>query len=160
MSAEIAVIVEHEAWRRRLPRLARLARGAARAALLGAAHEGAVELAIVFTDDTRIRALNRTYRRKDAPTNVLSFAAGDATQEGAVPLGDVVLAFETCAREAKAQAKTLRDHTTHLVVHGVLHLLGHDHVRPRQADRMEALERSILARLGIADPYAIRRRVA
>jgi probable rRNA maturation factor len=73
-------------------------------------------------------------------------------------LGDVVLAFETCAAEARRQGKTLRAHLAHLVVHGVLHLLGHDHGRARAAERMEALERAILARLRIADPYATRRR--
>ena len=149
---EIAVRVESAAWRRRVPQVARLARRAAAAAL--GATAGPLELAIVFADDDAVRALNRTWRGKDAPTNVLSFPAGATTPAGARLLGDVVLAFGTCAREAKAQGKTLAAHASHLVVHGVLHLLGHDHEDDRAAERMEAVERGILARLGIADPYA------
>jgi probable rRNA maturation factor len=79
-----------------------------------------------------------------------------AGPDGVVNLGDVALAFETCAAEARAQGKTLRAHLVHLVVHGVLHLLGHDHVRARDAERMESLEREILARLGLPDPYGAR----
>ena len=163
MSHRIAVIVECAAWRRRLPEIASLARRGARAALRTRAAGGDAELALLFTDDAGIRDLNRRFRRKDKPTNVLAFPSGDAMPDGAgadgaEALGDVALAFETCAREAKEQAKSLRAHMTHLVVHGVLHLLGHDHVRGREAERMEAIERQVLARLAIRDPYAIRRR--
>lgn len=163
MSHRIAVIVDHAAWRRRLPEIANLARRGARAALRSRPAGRDAELALLFTDDAAIRDLNRRFRRKDKPTNVLAFPSGDAMPGGAQgagteALGDVVLAYETCAREAKEQAKSLRAHMTHLVVHGVLHLLGHDHIRGREAERMEALEREILARLAIRDPYAIRRR--
>lgn len=114
----------------------------------------------MLSDDARVRgASNRSYRRKDKPTNVLSFPADAVRPDGVTLLGDVVLAFETCAAEAKAQGGE-RYILAHLVVHGVLHLLGHDHLRVRQAERMEELERVVLARLGIADPYAIRRRAA
>ena len=115
-------------------------------------------------DDEDIRALNRDYRGRDSATNVLSFALGDETgsnnqlsqQPQGVPklLGDVVTAFETCAKEAEVQNKMLADHLRHMVVHGVLHLLGYDHQSDDDAQLMENLEREILAGLGVADPYA------
>jgi probable rRNA maturation factor len=101
-----------------------------------------------------MRALNRAWRGKDASTNVLSFPAGAmAHGEEPCPLGDVVLAAETVQREAEGQAIPLADHAAHLVVHGMLHLLGFDHERDEEADAMEALETKVLSRLGIADPY-------
>jgi probable rRNA maturation factor len=108
----------------------------------------------VLSDDAAMRALNARWRGKDAPTNVLSFAASDDLAPG-MPrlLGDVVLAFETVSREALAEGKPLADHTRHLIVHGVLHLLGHDHERASDAKRMESLERGILAGFGVPDPY-------
>jgi probable rRNA maturation factor len=154
MSLTIAVRAADPRWRRRIPDLTRAARRAARAALVAGGAPPASALALLFADDARLRALNQAYRRKDKPTNVLSFPDGAACPDGATLLGDVALAFETCAAEARAQGKTLRAHLAHLTVHGVLHLLGHDHVRPRAAARMEALEREILDGLGIADPYA------
>ncbi|MBM3561229.1 MAG: rRNA maturation RNase YbeY, partial [Alphaproteobacteria bacterium] len=109
-------------------------------------------------DDAELRALNRNWRGRDKPTNVLSFPAGDdgetaAAQARALWLGDVVIAAETVQAEASDAGMTIADHLAHLVVHGVLHLLGHDHELAAEATRMEALERAILARLGIADPY-------
>ena len=116
-------------------------------------------LTIVLSGDEEVRGLNRTWRGKDTPTNVLSFPAG--AQPGAPrQLGDVVLAFETVAREADAQELALSDHVSHLVVHGVLHLLGFDHVSEEEADKMESTERRLLASLGIADPYAEKRHVS
>lgn len=121
------------------------------------------ELCIVLGDDALIARLNNAYRGKDGPTNVLSFPAAEMPDTGApeqafageLPLlGDVVLARETIAREAAAQQKSFSDHLTHLTVHGVLHLLGHDHIEDPDAEEMEALERDILEDLGIADPYA------
>ena len=98
-----------------------------------------------------VRDLNARFRDKDKPTNVLSFPA----PESAAPhLGDVVLAYGVCAAEAEAQGKTLSDHLSHLVVHGVLHLLGRDHEDDAEAEEMEAEEREILAGIGVADPYA------
>jgi len=133
------------AWDRALPGVERLVRKAARAAL-GARKRS---LTVALADDKRVRVLNKRDRRKDKPTNVLSYPSGEKQF-----LGDVVLARQTIWREARAQKKTPADHVAHLVVHGTLHLLGHDHETSEvDAERMEALERRILARLGIADPY-------
>lgn len=143
-----------------LPEAETLALRAARAALAEAADllannlpEGG-ELSLALSDDTELQILNKAYRGKDGPTNVLSFPAGESSGGGPAQLGDVILAYGVCAREAAAQGKSLADHLSHLVVHGVLHLLGHDHEAEGEAARMEALERRILAGLGIADPYA------
>ncbi len=120
-----------------------------------------VELGITLADDATVHDLNREHRDQDKPTNVLSFPLiddfDDAEPEApGVPLmlGDVILAFETVAREAAGQGKSLADHAVHLVVHGLLHLLGHDHRDDDEAEAMERLETGILSRLGIADPYS------
>lgn len=146
-----------------LPEAETLALRAARAALAEAADlpanlpEGG-ELSLALSDDAELQILNKAYRGKDGPTNVLSFPGsfpgGESSGGGPAQLGDVILAYGVCAREAAAQGKSLADHLSHLVVHGVLHLLGHDHEAEGEAARMEALERRILAGLGIADPYA------
>ncbi len=136
-------------WRRLLPSAAGLGRRAAAAALASAGPPGrAAELCLVLADDATARRLNRAYRGVDRPTNVLSFGGYDDPL-----LGDVVLARETVAAEAKRQGKSPASHFSHLVVHGVLHLLGYDHARARDAARMERLEVDVLAGLGIADPY-------
>lgn len=113
------------------------------------------EVCIALTDDAGIRVLNRTWRGQDKPTNVLSFPAPvtPAVPGGSVPLGDVIVAFETLAREAQAEGKEFAAHFQHLVVHGVLHLVGHDHEDEGEAQTMEDLERRILAGLGLPDPY-------
>ena len=109
----------------------------------------ALPLTVALADDRRVRALNARDRDKDKPTNVLSYPSGERKF-----LGDIVLARQTVWREAKEQGKTPADHVAHLVVHGTLHLLGHDHeTGEAEAEHMEALERRILARLGIDDPY-------
>jgi probable rRNA maturation factor len=152
----VALRVEAPAWRRALPAAAKLARRAALAALAGAALRAgetrrpsrpAGGLCLVLADDALQRRLNREFRGRDKPTNVLSFDGAPTA------LGDVVLALETIAAEAQAQDKPLADHLAHLVVHGVLHLLGYDHETQGQARSMERLEIEILAGLGIADPY-------
>lgn len=142
----IEVEVEDPDWATSLPTAAAVVQRAAQAAL------GAVEgdVVVLLTDDTTIRDLNARFRDRDRPTNVLSFPAA----ESAMPhLGDLVLAHGVCVDEAKAQSKSLSDHLSHLVVHGVLHLLGRDHEIDEEAEEMEGEERSILASLGIADPY-------
>lgn len=113
------------------------------------------ELSLLLTDDKRIRGVNRDWRGFDKATNVLSFPAAPPERIATSPVvGDIVLAFETIAREAQAEEKSFGDHLSHLVIHGLLHLLGEDHETEEQAQRMEALETAALARLGIADPYA------
>ncbi|SDW55086.1 rRNA maturation RNase YbeY [Roseicitreum antarcticum] len=130
-----------------------------------------VELSVLACDDARIAGLNGDFRGKPAPTNVLSWptwdlsadADGDrpeAPEPGTVadaePLGDIALAYDTCAREAVEQEKRFGDHVVHLLVHSVLHLLGYDHIRDKDAALMEELERQILATMGVSDPYEAR----
>ncbi|WP_366554594.1 rRNA maturation RNase YbeY [Aquibaculum sediminis] len=153
----IAVLCEASAWRRAFPRpLSRLRQAAALTLRQSGALSpaGRDELSLLLTDDKSQQELNSLWRGRDSSTNVLSFPDGTALPEGGRSLGDVSLAFETCRREAREQGKSLADHATHLVVHGVLHLLGHDHEAPAEAEAMEALEVRLLAELGIADPYA------
>jgi probable rRNA maturation factor len=111
-------------------------------------------LAVLLTDDVTMRRLNAQWRNIDKPTNVLSFPPAANGQAGVVKsLGDIAIAYETAAHEADEEAKPFADHLSHLAVHGFLHLLGHDHETETQADEMERLERVILARLGVPDPY-------
>jgi len=150
-------------WTRICPGAAGLVRVAAELAVARAmiasalAWQGPVELGIILGDDTGQRRLNRSYRGRDAPTNVLAFPAwepGARLPLGApLLLGDVVLALETVIREAAEQAKQVADHLRHLTVHGVLHLFGYDHLTDAEAAVMESLERSILTELGVPDPY-------
>ncbi|MEE8188996.1 MAG: rRNA maturation RNase YbeY [Kiloniellales bacterium] len=160
----IAVTVQATAWLDALPEAEALARRAALAALCaagGSPKEPAetpreTEVSLVLASDAGLRRLNRDYRGKDRPTNVLSFPIdGEETPEdgGLRLLGDVVLAFETVQAETREQGKPLGDHLSHLVVHGVLHLLGYDHTGEADAAAMERLETGVLAGLGIADPY-------
>lgn len=188
---EIIISLEDARWQATIPDVETLCERAARAAL-AASHaqddqflpEGPCELSLVLADDDTVQGLNRDYRGKDKPTNVLSFALyadgggheqvdsdppdeGDddedtdedvefLSSDGPVPvlLGDVILAFDTIDREAREQRKSLDNHLTHLVTHGVLHLLGFDHIEDDEALLMERLETQILSGLGIADPYA------
>lgn len=151
---DITVILTAPTWLRVCPRAVALCRRAALTALAADRRQPPGSLAIVLAGDGLVRRLNREFRGQDKPTNVLSFAERDGGM--AAGLGDVVLALGTVAREARAQGKALSAHMTHLVVHGVLHLLGHDHMALRDARRMETLEVAVLAELGIADPYAER----
>jgi len=113
------------------------------------------ELSLLFTDDAHIQTLNREWRAKDKPTNVLSFPAFDVAPGDPLPpmLGDIVLARETIESEAALEQKPFDHHLTHLIVHGLLHLLGYDHEMEEEAEEMEALERAALRRLAIPDPY-------
>ena len=127
--------------------------------IVGYEDEAAPEISIVFADNNMVQELNRDYRGFDKPTNVLSFALSDGEAgpqiPGVVILGDVILAFETVETEARSQGKSFAAHTSHLIVHGVLHLLGYDHEEDDQAEEMEALEKRILAILEIDDPYCL-----
>lgn len=109
---------------------------------------------VLFTDNAALRRLNADYRGQDRPTNVLSFAPGDGLRPEHDYLGDVALAFETCRAEAAEKKVSLSDHAAHLLVHGMLHLIGYDHQTDAAADAMERREAEILAALGVADPYA------
>jgi probable rRNA maturation factor len=146
--ARVDVVLIDPAWGKALPGVERLVRKAARAAL-GAKVRS---LTVALSDDKRVQALNKRDRKKDKPTNVLSYPSGEKAF-----LGDIVLARRTVWREAREQKKTPADHVAHLVVHGTLHLLGYDHETSNaDAERMEALERRILKKLGIADPYILK----
>lgn len=153
--ADIDIVIEAEGWKA-LPEVAAIAEAAALAGLKSEKSSG--EVVILLTDDAEMRRLNASFRGKDKPTNVLSFPAAPAPSgmKGAESLflGDLALGYETCAAEALAEGKLLRDHLSHLVVHGLLHLLGYDHETEVEAERMEGRERAILATLGIADPYS------
>jgi len=131
-------------WREALPEVEALIEEAARAI------DAAGEAAVLLTDDDQVRELNTRFRGKNSPTNVLSFPVSPNPMG---LLGDVALAYGVCEREARAQGKPLADHLRHLVVHGLLHLLGYDHEDDADGDVMESLERSILGRLGVPDPY-------
>lgn len=146
----IDVEIEAAAWTAARADAEALARAAAEAVLR---EERLLDrsLVLLLTDDLAVQALNARFRGKDKPTNVLSFPAAPNPEQH---LGDVALAYETCAREAAEQGKPLAHHLQHLVAHGVLHLLGYDHMTDEEASEMEGLERVVLATLGIPDPYA------
>ena len=152
MSVTIDIAVEAESWHRILG-AELIAHRAAQAALDDAKVTDG-EVSILLADDAKVRELNRNYRHKDQPTNVLSFPSEDKTESGARFFGDIALAFETVSREASDEGKRPDAHLSHLVVHGVLHLLGFDHDNERDAEAMEARETKIVTHLGFADPYA------
>jgi probable rRNA maturation factor len=153
---EIDILVEAGDWPSETA-LAVLARQAIAAVFAETGVQPApTELSLVFTDDAHIRTLNAGWRDNDKPTNVLSFPAFPPRRGGALPpmLGDIILAAETIAREATLEEKPFEHHLTHLIVHGLLHLMGYDHETEAEAEEMEAVERRALARLAIPDPYA------
>jgi probable rRNA maturation factor len=159
----IDVAVACRGWTEACPEAETLVRGAAELALahgaraLGLEWQGPVELGIILADAADQQRLNREYRGVDEPTNVLAFSAwvsqAPLPRGAPILLGDVVLALEIVGNEAREQGKSLDNHLRHLVVHGVLHLLGYDHVADAEAVVMESLEKSILAELGVTDPY-------
>ena len=157
----VEILVESARWKARRGVQPLLRRAIARASTAlpakAARSTSGAELAIVLTNGTAIHELNRTWRGKDEPTNVLAFP----TDPQAGPhrlLGDIVIAYETLAREARAERKSFDHHLAHLAVHGFLHLCGYGHDSDRQAATMERLETAILARLGVPDPYIARAR--
>ncbi len=177
----VDVVVDSTLWRARRDAKALLQQAIAEAAAAVSASDG--EVAVVLTDDKAIRALNRDWRRKDAPTNVLSFPmsesppsdlrkqrsaarrakTGHGTKAASVKsrgqprlFGDIVIAYETTEREARAERKPFAHHLAHLAVHGFLHLVGYDHTADSEAEAMEGLETAILARVGVPDPYVAR----
>jgi probable rRNA maturation factor len=159
---KIEIVVRSALWRKR-----RTAQSVVRKAVLAAAKAASTpgaELAIVLDNDSAIKALNRDWRGKNAATNVLSFPAaptspaakGGKSARPAPYIGDIVIAYQTTAREAVAEGKPFSHHLAHLAIHGFLHLLGYDHENDRDAEKMERLERRILGRLAVPDPYAPR----
>jgi probable rRNA maturation factor len=156
MKVALDISIPSLLWRG-LPRARALARETIAAAVAesGLAKGQGAEISLCLADDARLRALNLRWRGVDKPTNVLSFPAADAGRgpRPRLQLGDVALAYETLSREASELGVPLADHYRHLVAHGFLHLLGYDHETAREAERMEALETRIMARLGAADPY-------
>jgi len=152
-AGRIEIVAEAPAWREAARELAPLFRKAARLALKRSGKVEAGSLTILLADDATLGRLNRQFRGKNKPTNVLSFPAA----EGAAGyLGDIAIADGVTAREAGEAGKAFSDHAVHLAVHGVLHLLGYDHQTAAEAKIMEPLETAILSELGIADPYAAR----
>lgn len=159
MDNDIDVAAEDARWDGAVPDLEAFVIRAVEAGLAAAPEPpaGPVEVSVLLADDATVQALNRTWRGQDRPTNVLSFPAAPqpAHAGAAVPLGDVVLAYDTLLRESAERSKPLGHHLAHLLVHGTLHLLGQDHeTGEADAEAMEALEIAALAGLGIPDPYA------
>jgi probable rRNA maturation factor len=159
------VLVVADCWTAEADAEAIIHRAIEAAAAMVDAETGDAELAVMLTDDAGIRTLNQNWRGIDKPTNVLSFPALQPPEGAQEPddaprmLGDIAIAYETTRREADEEEKTFANHLSHLAVHGFLHLVGYDHEKDGEAETMEALERDILAQLGIPDPYADQDRV-
>lgn len=167
MPLDVTLQLKHAAWKTALRPYAGTVRGTLAAALAETALaecDCRWSMAVLLADDAFIRGLNRDYRGYDKPTNVLSFAAAPAIEaharrlsgRGECELGDIVIAYETVAREAAEQGKSFAAHARHLLVHGLLHLLGYDHEEEAQARKMENLEIKILKKQGIDNPYLSR----
>jgi probable rRNA maturation factor len=150
------ILVTADCWQAEPEASGLVQRAIEAAAQQAAASAEGAEVAIVLTDDSGIRTLNRDWRGIDKPTNVLSFPAAHAPAGGSAPrmLGDIAIAYEITRREAESEHKPFAHHLSHLAVHGFLHLVGYDHETDADAEKMEALEREILAGLGVPDPYA------
>lgn len=151
--ADFDVLIEDDRWPDALGDVAALAATCRRAAASLEPRLGA-GATLLLADDAALTDLNRRFRGRDKPTNVLSFPAFPAGGGDQDFLGDIAIAYETCQREADALSIAFRDHLAHLIVHGLLHLVGYDHENDDDADQMEQLETRILAALGVADPYA------
>jgi probable rRNA maturation factor len=151
----VEILIESPLWKA-VPS----AKATVRRAIVAAAPPTAdnAAIAILLTDDQSIRTLNRQWRGHDMATNVLSFPTPSSDRGTGTPtmLGDIAIAYETTAKEAAEEGKTFLHHLSHLAVHGLLHLVGYDHESHEEAEKMESLERRILARLGVPDPYSVR----
>lgn len=158
---EILLDIEDERWQSVLPDVEmfthRVLQSAAGKGMLDPFHARIFEVSILLTDDAAMQVLNRNFRGKDKPTNVLSFPGFEELDKDVevAMLGDIALGFETLQREAAEQGKALKDHYAHLLLHGFLHLLGYDHEDEDEAKAMEAIEISLLQQLGIGNPYHI-----
>lgn len=157
---KLTLIIKHHRWRYRLSPCKKTVQEIINAA--AAAIENSLplngEVAVVLADDSFVQELNCNYRGKDKPTNVLSFPSGDfsdslQSQSLSINLGDIIIAFETVLKESIEQNKSFREHCTHLLIHGFLHLLGYDHEDGCEAEQMEGMEIKILRNLGINNPY-------
>ncbi|WP_303827267.1 rRNA maturation RNase YbeY [Asticcacaulis taihuensis] len=147
----IDIEVEADGWLDALPDVQEVVQTGILAALNAVDVTEQTDIVVLLCDDAEMKSLNKEYRQKNAPTNVLSFPA--PKMKGMAHLGDIALGLETCMREAAEQQKTLKNHVLHLSVHGALHLLGYDHMTDEEAEEMENLERDILKSLNVADPY-------
>lgn len=168
MSLEVDVIIHNSRWHDVLPGGEALAKAVVEMVLsrpeFSHGKEALMEVSVVMADDTFIQELNAVYRKKDKPTNVLSFPSMELIPGGPWPveegevflLGDVILALETIQREAIEQHKIFKNHFCHLLIHGILHLLGYDHIKKADATVMETLEVAILQSIGITNPYVTR----
>jgi probable rRNA maturation factor len=167
---ELDILVDFPAWLAAVPTAEALCRRAALAAFdaTATAHPQAgagteAEASVVLSNDARVKMRNAAWRGKNEATNVLAFPAMDLTearpqepqQQPPLMIGDIIVAFETAAAEATLEGKNLSDHLSHLVVHGMLHLLGYDHRTAIEAEEMESLEVAVLASIGVADPYSV-----
>lgn len=150
----VTILVEDPDWRSEKSILVQIRRAAKLALDIPPRRKregGGRDVAILLAGDEHLRELNHTFRGRNKPTNVLSF---ESLQDIASHLGDVALAYDIVAKEARDQAKTLGAHAAHLTIHGILHLLGYDHQDEAEAERMESLETELVQRLGFSDPYA------
>ncbi len=155
----IEIMIEARSWKNALIDLEACVARALNAAAQSVNVPQGAEISVLLTDDIHQKDLNRIWRAQDKPTNVLSFPAAEPDDWQKTPhdtpvlLGDIAVAFETTAREAQSLGKSFADHFCHLLVHGMLHVLGYDHETDAQADEMEPLEITVLGHLGIASPY-------
>jgi probable rRNA maturation factor len=161
MTLAVSIAIEDTEWQTEIPDIESMAEDtvaysikAVRPEWLKSARP--VEIGLLFADDATLHALNRQFRHIDRPTNVLSFPANDIAHPASdmpLPAGDIAISFQTVKAEAQRDSKTVKDHTRHMIVHGVLHLLGHDHEDAREAEIMESIESEILAGFGVDNPY-------